>query len=113
VSINFKKIKDDLEGIQLDYDVQGYLSTNQADEVMNHCKTIIDKAERHEKALKEIIGIVKLDAFAFHEVCAKVYEKAIEALGEDEKVNRLKATDEPPSPPGLLGRKKVDRKSWA
>jgi methylphosphotriester-DNA--protein-cysteine methyltransferase len=84
MSINFKEIKDDLEGIQLDYDVQGYLSTNQADEVMNHCKTLINKAEQHEKTLKEIVDIVKLDAFAFHEVCAKVYEKALEALGEDE-----------------------------
>jgi methionine salvage enolase-phosphatase E1 len=84
MSINFKEIKDDLEGIQLDYDVQGYLSTNQADEVMNRCKTLIDKAEQQEKTLKEIVGIVKLDAFAFHEVCAKVYEKATEALGEDE-----------------------------
>lgn len=49
-----KEIKDELEAIQLDYDMQGYLSTNQADDIINHCNWLIREVTKLKKENREL-----------------------------------------------------------
>jgi hypothetical protein len=43
--------------------------------------------EHYKKALEEIVETVRLDAFAFNELAAKVHEIALTALNTDETID--------------------------
>lgn len=40
-----ESIKEDIEAMQLNYDAKGYVSTNDADELIKHCKALIQTVE--------------------------------------------------------------------
>lgn len=44
----------------------------------------VKQFEKYETALKDIAEMVKLDAFAFNELAANVYEKVLNTLDKEE-----------------------------
>lgn len=48
-----QEIKENLESIQLMYDLQGYVPTNTADELIRYCQELIEKVERSRPPLKK------------------------------------------------------------
>jgi hypothetical protein len=91
-----KEIKKHLDFIQFDYDRQGYISTNTADELIEYSKYLIEKVEQlqqeNERLKKSIIenyvplqNLKVLDA-QLHQAQVKVerYEKALKKINEYE-----------------------------
>lgn len=52
--IKLGEIKVELKCIQSDYDVKGYISTNTADELINHCNLLFQTIKQQREEIREL-----------------------------------------------------------
>jgi hypothetical protein len=52
--IKLGEIKVDLKCIQLGYDINGYISTNTADELINHCTFLFQTIKQQREEIREL-----------------------------------------------------------
>ncbi|EZP77580.1 hypothetical protein H839_08104 [Parageobacillus genomosp. 1] len=55
-----KEIKEHLDFIQFEYDRQGYISTNTADELIEYSKYLIEKVEQLQQEIEQLNNLVKI-----------------------------------------------------
>lgn len=84
----FKEIKEDIEAIQMDYDTTGYLSTNQADDLIRHCQLLLKVAEAKEVVVKmpglpesEVIKHLQNQVNHWQQAYYKTYHQLVEMEG--------------------------------
>jgi hypothetical protein len=56
-----QEIKDNLKSIQMQYDTQGYVSTNAADEIIEYCEELIQTIENFHPTVSKKPSYMDLD----------------------------------------------------
>jgi hypothetical protein len=91
-------ITDQLRLIQMDYDIKGYIDTNEADELIKLCQSLIEVVEVYQEDVGEMEDLTR----KYHE-CVEEIDSRGELIVKQQKENEMmkkwiKQGDEPLTP---------------
>lgn len=77
------EIEKDIEAIQLGYDQKGYVSTNEADEIINHCRSLIVALKDSKKEIRKVKRSTR------HLNMTKLYEENLTLAQENKRLKEF------------------------